>query len=108
MTNHEDHTVIIAEGLAAYATTYFEMGDAVDVVQTKLVAKWERLGSPVGAFRAAAAAVGEQPQPVVESAERTERGRGIREFLGVTSAETQLVAALRARELLGDLAEEHG
>lgn len=107
MTNHENHAVI-AEGLAAYATTYFEMGDAADVVRTKLIAQWKRLGSPAGAFRAAATTVTKQPQPLVESAETTERSRAIREYLGVTSAETQLVAALKARELLQDLADEHG
>lgn len=104
----QENAAVIAEGLAAYATTYCEMSDADDVVRTKLLTHWERLGSPTGAFRAAATAVTEQPQPVVESAETTERSRMIREHLGVTSAETQLAAALRARELLQDLAEEHG
>lgn len=106
MTNHEDHE-FIAAGLAAYATTYFEMGDSVADVRMKLVAHWVSLGSPAGAFRDAATAVGEQPQPVVESAETTERSRPVRELLGVTSAEAQLVASLRARELLVGLAEEH-
>lgn len=107
MTNHENDAVI-TEGLAACATTHFEMGDAPDVVRTKLIAQWERLGSPPGAFGAAATAVSGQPQPVVESAETTERSRMIREYLGVTSAEAQLTAALSARELLQDLAEDHG
>lgn len=107
VTNREKDAAI-AEGLAAYAATYFEMGATADVVRTNLIAQWERLGSPAGAFRAAAMAVSGQPQPVVESAETTERNRIIREHLDVTSAETQLAAALRARELLQDLAEEHG
>lgn len=105
VTNDEDHQVI-AQGLAAFATTFFEMGDSAVNVRTKLVAYWASLGSPAGAFRAAATAVGGQPQPVVESAEVTERSRPIRELLGVVSAESQLVASLRARELLDDLAAE--
>lgn len=107
MTDSQDH-VVIAEGLAAYATTYLEMGDAADVVRTKLVDQWERLGSPAGVFRAAVRAVSDQPQPVLESAEVADRNRVIRERLGVTSAETQLVASLRAREILVGLAEVHG
>ena len=106
MTNNENGA-IVAEGLAAYATTYFEMGDAADVVRSKLVGQWELLGSPRGAFGAAAEAVSAQPQPIVESVEASERGRAIRALLGVTEPEPQLVAALSARELLEDLAREH-
>lgn len=86
MTNDEKGA-IVAEGLAAYATTYFEVGDATDVVRSKLVARWELLGSPSGAFRAAAEAVSAQPQPIVESVEASKRGRAIRALLGVTESD---------------------
>jgi len=105
---NDENGAITAEGLAAEATTWFEMGGAADVVRSKLVRRWEALGSPGGAFGAAAEAVSAQPQPIVESVEESERARPMRALVGVTEPEKQLLAALRARELLEDLAREHG
>jgi hypothetical protein len=76
------------------------------VVCRKLVEQGEALGSPSGAFGDAALAISTLPQPLSETAVKTERLREIREQLGVTSAETYLTASLSAREVLEKLAAE--
>lgn len=100
----ERRTVI--EGLAAIATSLAEAGMPEPDAHAQLVAWIERLGVDAATVRAAAAEVARQPQPLEETAEETERARPIREMLGVTSAEDQLIAALRAREWLEQLADE--
>ena len=108
-TMEKDRVRIIAEGLAAEAMTRQEMSpDDVGTVRSELVGQWRALGSPANAFRDAAALVGDLPRPEFETAEATERMRQVRERLGVTSAEDQLVAALAARELLQSLSEQYG
>ncbi len=101
-----DDETIVAEGLASFASTFFAMGDPPEVVRRKLIAHWESLGRPPGAFGDAAQAISTLPQPLTETAEKTERLREIREQLGVTSAETYLTASLSAREVLEKLAED--
>lgn len=99
---------IIVEGLAVIAQTVFEMGADENQAREAVVEKWTQLGGAPGVFMAAANAMKDLPQPLVESAEKTERAREIREWLKVTSAEESLTAALRARELLERLARELG
>lgn len=95
---------ITAEGLAALATTAFERGLETGDAEAELMHWWRSLGSPVGAFDAAAAAIRQQPQPLDESP----RATALRESLGGTSVSDQLVAALRARELLENLGRREG
>ncbi|WP_105034119.1 hypothetical protein [Cryobacterium aureum] len=99
---------IIVDGLGAYAVTFFEMGDSREVARGKLLAEWQRFGEPVGVFHMAAKAIGEFPQPVLESVAASERKGLIREMLGAQSPEQQLVATLRAREVLEKLGNEFG
>lgn len=109
MANMErDRARIIAEGLAASAVTRLEMmPDDVETVRSQLVEQWRAHGSPTNAFRDAAAAVSTLPQPELEAAETKEKMRPIRQALGVTSAEEQLVAALSALDILNSLAEQY-
>jgi hypothetical protein len=60
----------------------------------------------VPVIREAAAAIASLPQPLDESAERLERGRQVREMLGISEPVEELAAALRAREWLERLAED--
>ena len=80
-------------------------GPATDHVGRDVTAMWVDLGSPEGAFEAAAAAVALLPQrpeiPVSEQARRTAFER----LAGIGSVEQELVAALAARELLERLAQ---
>lgn len=99
---------IVSDGLAAIAITEFEIGKPRDEIESDLLAAWIQLGSQPGAFRAASKAIASFPQPILESAEKSERMRPIREMLGVTSTEDQLLANLAARELLEELADKHG
>lgn len=94
-----------ADGLAAIATTGFEMGQSVEEVERTVLQHWEALGRPD--FHTAAAAIARQPQPLEESAEETARREPFRTMLGVNSAEHELAAALAARELLERLAQQH-
>jgi hypothetical protein len=98
----------ISEGLAAFAVTYFEMGDGETSVREKILERWRDLGAQAGAFHAAARSIGALPEPMIESAETTEQMRIVREALGVLSAEAQLAATVRARELLENLGSEVG
>lgn len=99
---------VIVEGLAVIAQTIFEMGGDDVQARQALVTRWMQLGSAPGVFLAAANAMKNLPQPLVESAEETERAREVRAMLGVTTADESLVAALRARETLEQLARELG
>lgn len=102
----EAEHAIIVNGIAALAVSGFEMGWPRDRVRAALIAQWIRLDSEPGVFGEAAAAIASFPQPIVESAEKTERMRPIREQLGAQSADEQLVAAIDGRELLEELAAE--
>jgi hypothetical protein len=106
--NAAEYERIIVDGLAAHAISGFEFGTPLEDTRAMLIAKWTQFGAPRGAFAAAAAAIAHFPQPVDETAEELEQARPIRNLLGVTSADDQLLAALRARELLGELAAELG
>lgn len=100
--------VAIAEGLAAIATTAFEMGQSQDDAERAVLTMWDRLLRPEGALQAAAAAIAQMPQPLSETAEQTMRREPMREQLGVTSATAQLEAMLAARDLLERLHREVG
>ena len=99
---------VIIEGLAAIASTAFEMGKDEASARADLITWWESLGRPAYVFQAAAAAMKDLPQPLNESADTIERMRPTRESLGVTSADMSLVSALQGRELLERLAIEFG
>ena len=103
---YPDEEALIAEGLASVAITFLAMGESTDAVRQRLIAQWEGFGQPPGAFARSAAAASTLPQPLVETAEESERLREIREHLGVTSAETYLTASLTAREVLERLAAD--
>ena len=105
MMEDEDDPVIV-EGLAVIALSMFDMGGGVAEARTSLLQQWDRLGRPPGVFLAAAAAMKDLPQPMIESTAATERLRPIREMLGVSSADQNLSAALAGRELLEQLARE--
>lgn len=104
----DDQDVVIAQGLAAIATTMFEMGASAEDVRKRMLGEWQRFGEPSEVLRMAADEVAAGPQPLEESANETERARLIRERLGVQSAETQLLAAMDARAVLSQLADEVG
>lgn len=98
-------------GVAAIALTYCEMGGASDedviaTIRTYL----DRLNRlTVTNVRHVADAIRAVPQPLDRSAEETARARPIEDMLGVTSAEDQLAAQLRAYDLAlrtADLLEE--
>ena len=95
-----------ASGLAAIAITRFEMGDDVETAHGQVLSAWVSLGSPPGLFAAAAASIAGMPQPLLESASKSERMDVIREAIGAASPSSQLEAMLRARELLERLAAE--
>lgn len=107
---HDDATpeelTIAANGLSAIAITLCEM-DMPDVeVRSAVLEQWRALHMPVSVLAAAATAVTHSPQPVLESAEKSERMEPIREMLRATSPHTQLSAMIRAREILQNLANE--
>ena len=105
---NDSENPVIVEGLAARASTVFEMGKDDAEAREDVIAWWERLGRPSGVFHAAAEAMKDLPQPLNESADTIERMRSIRESLDVTSADKSLVSALQGRELLERLAAEFG
>lgn len=73
--------------------------------ESAVLAYWNALGRP--SLAQAALAVGTLAQPLDESAAERTRREGARQLLGVTSSEDQLVAALKARELLQRLAQDN-
>jgi hypothetical protein len=94
-----------AQGLATMASAGFELGGTAEEVARDIDAMWHHLGEPVGAFQAAAAAVGGLPQrpeiPVADMARR----RRLERAIGINPVEVELAAALSARELLERMAE---
>jgi hypothetical protein len=102
----EEHRGIV-EGLAAIAVTAAEMGTTEEEARRQLALWLVRLEvQSSGVPREAAAAISSFPQPLDEPAERLERGRPIREMLGVPEPTQELEAALRAREWLDRLADD--
>ena len=98
---------VIIEGLAATAVTLAERNERESTALGYLRDLAEQAGvHRAGAFREAAAAITQMPQPPLETAEETERALPLRAMLGVQSAEDQLSAALLGRELLVRLADE--
>ncbi len=98
---------IILEGLAALAVGTAEMGGTDSEIALAVSNNMTRLGlGGAEDLRAVVRAIGRLPQPLDQSAEERERRRPIEEMLGLTSAEKQLEAALRARQALESFANE--
>ena len=100
----------IVEGIAAIAVALAEMGTSEEEAQGQvtnyLVYRLQvDIVDLVPILREAAAAVGSFPQPPDDSAESLERGRPIREMLGLPEPAERLASALRAREWLEKLAD---
>lgn len=99
----------IVEGLAAIATSVAEMGGTDDDIRAGVANMMLQLHiadhEVVDVLRAVVASISKMPQPMTESAEKTERRRHVREMLGVQSAEEQLLAMMRAREVVQQLAD---
>lgn len=101
----------IVEGIGAIAVTLAEMGHAEEDARQQIIGYLvERLRVDdvdlVPVLREAAVAIQTFPQPPDESAERLERGRLIREMLGLPEPAEELAATLRAREWLQRLAND--
>jgi uncharacterized membrane protein (DUF2068 family) len=95
-----------AQGLATMASTGFEFGGTADEVAHDIRAMWRHLGSPDGAFRAAADAVAKLPQrPEIPVAEMPRR-QALEKAFGINPVEVELAAALSARELLERMATD--
>jgi hypothetical protein len=96
---------VIARGIAVLAVSLGEKGETQQDAGAAIIAYlvYDLLideADLVSVIRDAAAAVASLPQPVDEPAERLERGRPIRELLGLPEPSTEIVRTLRARELL--------
>lgn len=99
---------LFAEQLAMMASTYFEMGKPVEEIRSACIEFWRYVHSPAGMFTTAAELMGGLPQPLGESAEKSERMEPIRKSLGMPSVGDQLAAMLAAWELLEELGREFG
>lgn len=111
MENHDltpEQFAVAANGLSAIAITLFEMGEPDEVVRAKVYGHWQVLRAPSSVFAAAASTVTTSPQPLEETAEKSARLEQSRGMLGAAQPQDQLVAMLKARELLEALAIEHG
>ena len=103
-----EHRKGITEGLAAMAITIAQMNrsqqDAWAQVLQMLVHL--RIGEADAAqvLREAAQSIAAFPQPPNEPAHRLERGRRVREMLGVPEPSEEIASYLRGREWLENLA----
>ncbi len=95
-----------AISLASSAVAWIENGATDTDVRAALISAWRDLGSPVGAFAAAATAVALIRQPLDSPPESLEEEVRLREALGLPSTSEQLVALISARTALEDLAHE--
>lgn len=102
------HDLRITEGLAAIAISVAEMGGSDEDIKAQVMSMIAalRVDDPTAVLRAAAGAVARLPAPLEESSDKSERHRRVREMLGVKSAEEQLVASLRGREVLERMASD--
>ena len=99
---------LLVEGLAVTAVFLAERDEWDTDALRYLREMTAQVGGPTSAvFRAAATAVTGMPLPPVESVEETERAEPMRRILGVPSVEERLTSALKGREWLLRLAEEH-
>ncbi len=101
----------IVDGMATFAITFAQMGDAEEDARAKLIGYLQgqlhvEQVDAVRILRAAAEVIRSFPQPPDESAERLERGRAVRELLGVPEPADDIAATLRAREWLERLATD--
>ena len=99
------------DGMASFAITFAQMGDTEEEARAKLVGYLQgqlqiEQSDAVRVLRAAAEVIMVFPQPPDESADRLERGRAVRELLGVPEPAEELAASLRAREWLERLASD--
>jgi hypothetical protein len=107
----DDQREMIVEGMAAIAVTLAEMGHGEEDTRQQVVSYLvERLRIDetdlVPVIREAATAIQTFPQPTNEPAEQLERGRPVRQMLGLPEPAEELEAMLRAREWLERLATE--
>ncbi len=103
----------IVEGMAAFAVTFAQMGNTEEEARAKLVGYMQgqlqlEKDDAVRVLREAADAITSFPQPPDDSAERLERGRPIRQMLGVPEPTEYLAASMRAREWVERLATDLG
>jgi hypothetical protein len=99
---------LLVEGLAATAVTLAERDEwDIDALRYLREMTAQVGGRTPEVFRAAAAAVTDMPLPPVESVEESERAEPLRRMLGVPSVEDRLSSALKGREWLLRLAEQH-
>jgi sulfur carrier protein ThiS len=95
------------EGVAAFAVSLCEMGEATDEQVRETIA--DLLASLGIATRehalAVAQAIAALPQPEDQPAEERERRRHVEAMLGVTPPEQELAAMLRARDLVQQVAD---
>lgn len=101
----------IVQGMAAFAVTFAQMGDSEEEARAKLVGYMQvqlRLNQAdaIRVLRAAADSIASSPQPPDDSTERLERGRPIREMLGVPEPSEYLAASMQAREWVQRLATD--
>ena len=99
----------ISTTLAIVAISVAELAESDDEVQAEVANAMLRLRisdfEAPSVLRAAAASISDLPQPLMETAEETERRRPVRQMLGLQSADEQLAAMLRARQLLEQMAD---
>lgn len=97
--NIKDHqSAPIVEGIAAFAITFAQMGDTEAEARSKLVGYMQmRLQiddeDAVRVLRGAAQAIVSFPQPPDDSSDHLERGRPVREMLGVPEPSDVLEAS---------------
>lgn len=98
---------VAAEGVAAASVTSVEMGKTDGETRRQVLLWMQHTGYTDAPFLLeVATAITRQPQPVNWPVEGQETREQIERMLGVVSANDQLLAALRARELVTALAEE--
>lgn len=105
------HWEPIVAGMAAFAVTFAQMGDTEEEARAQLVGYMQiqlRLDQADAArvLRAAADSITSSPQPPDDSPSRLERGRPVREMLGVAEPSEYLAASLTAREWVERLATD--
>lgn len=104
---NDEHRRVAVEGVAAAAVTSVEMGNTDDETRRQVLL-WMQHTRYIDApfLLEVATAITRHPRPVNWPVEGQEQREHIEQMLGVVSANDQLLAALRARELVTTLAQE--
>ena len=104
-----DDDVSNAGLLASVAVSVCDTWPDPDKRREQVLAFWrDSFGAAPGLLSAAAGEVASLPQPVPDAVKDIERMSRIRELVGATPPEAQLLAMIDARTLLEDLAREFG